>query len=149
MHLFSDRGTPASLRHMPAYSGHTYKFTREVLHLTGLPKCILWSAETSSIRQDGSFKYVKVHIKPRGGVKNFTSEEAVRIGGENPDYFIQDLSEAIDAGNYPVWNVYVQAMDPCEAENYRWNIFDMTKVWPHKDFPLRQIGKLTLNRNVR
>lgn len=61
---------------------------------------------------------------------------------------IQDLFKAIEKGDYPVWDVYVQVMDPKEAEGYKWNIFDMTKVWPHKDFPLREIGKLTLNRNV-
>ncbi|KAK9369427.1 putative catalase [Lipomyces kononenkoae] len=125
MHLFSDRGTPASLRHMNAYSGHTYKFTLE----------------------DGRFKYVKFHIKTQLGVKNFTRETAVEVAGENPDYLVEDLYRAIEEGNYPVWNVYVQVMDPHEAESYRWNIFDMTKVWPHKDFPLRQIGKLTMNRN--
>jgi catalase len=59
------------------------------------------------------------------------------------------MFKAIDKGNYPVWNVYVQTMDPKQAEEYRWNIFDMTKVWPHKDFPLQQIGRLTMNRNVR
>src|SRR5699024_7562163 len=67
MHLFSDRGTPASLRHMNAYSGHTYKFTTA----------------------DGGFKYIKVHIKTNQGVKNFTAEEAERIAGENPDFLIQ------------------------------------------------------------
>lgn len=126
MHLFSDRGTPASLRHMNAYSGHTYKFTTA----------------------DGGFKYIKVHVKTNQGVKNFTAEESERIAGENPDFLIQDMFEAIERGDYPTWTVYVQVMDPSEAENYRWNIFDMTKVWPHQDFPLREIGKLTLNRNV-
>lgn len=77
-----------------------------------------------------------------------TREEATKIGGENPDFLIQDLYEAIEQGNYPVWDVYVQVMDPAQAEKYRWNIFDMTKVWPHSDFPLRQIGRLTMNRNV-
>ncbi|KAL5362235.1 catalase-domain-containing protein [Aspergillus floccosus] len=125
LHLFSDRGTPASLRHINAYSGHTYKFTK----------------------QDGSFHYVKIHIKTNQGIRNLTREESVRIAGENPDFLIQDMYEAIETGNYPSWNVYVQVMDPAQAESYRWNIFDMTKVWPHKDFPLRQIGRLTLNRN--
>lgn len=78
-----------------------------------------------------------------------TKEESVRIAGENPDFLIQDMFEAIERGDYPTWNVYVQVMDPEQAENYRWNIFDMTKVWPHQDFPLRQIGKLTLNHNVK
>ncbi|KUL81825.1 hypothetical protein ZTR_09058 [Talaromyces verruculosus] len=127
MHLFSDRGTPASLRHMNAYSGHTYKFTKE----------------------DGSFKYIKIHIKTQLGVKNMTNGEALRLAGENPDFYMQDMYEAIERGDYPMWNVYVQVMDPKEAETYKWNIFDMTKVWPHRDFPLRQIGKLTLNRNPR
>ncbi|KAK9448232.1 catalase-domain-containing protein [Limtongia smithiae] len=125
LHLFSDRGTPKSIRHMNAYSGHTYKFTKE----------------------DGSFKYVKIHVKTQQGVENFTREEAIKIAGENPDHLIKDMFEAIENGNFPVWNVFVQVMDPIEAQNYRWNIFDMTKVWPHSDFPLRLIGKLTLNRN--
>ncbi|KAB8079413.1 catalase-like domain-containing protein [Aspergillus leporis] len=127
LHLFSDRGTPRSIRHMNAYSGHTYKFTKE----------------------DGSFKYVKIHIKTAQGIQNMTREESIKIAGENPDYLIQDMFEAIEKGDYPVWNVYVQVMDPSEAEKYRWNIFDMTKVWSHKDFPLRQIGRLTMNRNPR
>ena len=61
---------------------------------------------------------------------------------------IQDMFEAIERGDYPVWDVFVQLMSPEEAEKYPWNIFDMTKVWPHKDFPLQQIGRLTMNRNV-
>ncbi|GAQ47372.1 catalase [Aspergillus niger] len=127
LHLFSDRGTPASLRHINAYSGHTYKFTLK----------------------DGSFKYVKFHIKTTQGIKNLTKEESVRMAGENPDFLIQDLFEAIERKDYPTWNVYVQVMSPEQAENYRWNIFDMTKVWPHSDFPLRQIGTMKLNRNPR
>ncbi|KAJ5881956.1 uncharacterized protein N7529_000628 [Penicillium soppii] len=123
MHFFSDRGTPASLRHMNAYSGHTYKFTKE----------------------DGSFNYVKIQMKT--SVKNLTKEESVNIAGENPDFLLQDLFEAIEKGDYPTWTVYVQVMSPEQAENYRWNIFDMTKVWPHKDFPLRRIGSITLDRN--
>ncbi|KAJ5995787.1 Catalase mono-functional heme-containing [Penicillium waksmanii] len=123
--LFSDRGTPQSIRFLNSYSGHTYKFTQK----------------------DGSFKYIKIHIKTRQGVKNFSRQEATKIAGEDPDYMIRDMFEAIERKNYPVWDVFVQVMDPSEAENYRWNIFDMTKVWPHEDFPLRNIGKLTLNRN--
>lgn len=88
-------------------------------------------------------------MKTQQGVKNFTREEATRIAGEDPDYMIRDMFEAIERKDYPSWDVFVQVMDPSEAENYRWNIFDMTKVWPHEDFPLRKIGKLTPNRNVR
>ena len=72
----------------------------------------------------------------------------MKLAGEKPDYLVQDLFHAIEKGEYPMWNIYVQVMSPREAENYSWNIFDMTKVWPHSDFPLRQIGRLTLNRNV-
>ncbi|KAJ5716017.1 uncharacterized protein N7483_013198 [Penicillium malachiteum] len=127
MVLFSDRGTPKSIRHMNAYSGHTYKFTNS----------------------DGSFKYAKIHIKTQQGIQNFSREEATIIAGENPDYMIQDMFEAIERGDFPVWDVYVQLMSPEEAEKYKWNIFDMTKVWSHKDFPLQQIGRLTMNRNPR
>ncbi|KAF9783071.1 hypothetical protein IL306_010011 [Fusarium sp. DS 682] len=126
MHLFSDRGTPASLQTMNAYSGHTYKFTKE----------------------DGSFRYIKVHIKSQLGVKNLDAKTATKLAGENPDYLVQDLFEAIEQGNFPKYNVYVQVMTPEQAENYKWNIFDMTKVWPHSDVPLRQIGVLTFNENV-
>ncbi|KAJ5986651.1 Catalase mono-functional heme-containing [Penicillium sp. IBT 35674x] len=123
--LFSDRGTPQSVRFLNSYSGHTYKFTKE----------------------DGSFKYIKIHMKTCQGVKNFTQEEATKIAGEDPDYMIRDMFEAIEREEYPSWDVFVQVMDPSEAENYKWNIFDMTKVWSHTDFPLRKIGKMTLNRN--
>ncbi|RSL38712.1 hypothetical protein CEP53_014635 [Fusarium sp. AF-6] len=126
-HLFSDRGTPASLRTMNAYSGHTYKFNKD----------------------DGSFSYIKMHIKSQLGVKNFDRKTATRIAGENPDYLVHDLFEAIEKENYPKWDVFVQVMSPEQAENYKWNIFDMTKVWPHGDFPLRKIAQLTLNENPR
>jgi hypothetical protein len=87
-------------------------------------------------------------MKTRQGVKNFTQEQATKIAGEDPDYMIRDMFEAIERKEYPSWDVFVQVMEPSEAENYRWNIFDMTKVWSHKDFPLKKIGKMTLNRNV-
>ncbi|KAH9210004.1 catalase-like domain-containing protein [Leptodontidium sp. 2 PMI_412] len=125
MHLFSDRGTPASLRHTDAFSGHTYKFTKP----------------------DGSFVYVKIHLKSDQGIKNFTNEEAIKIAGEDPDHNVRDLFDAIERKDYPTWTAYLQVMKPEEAETYRWNIFDMTKVWPHKDYPLRPFGKLTLDRN--
>lgn len=77
-----------------------------------------------------------------------TRQESVKIAGEDPDCLIKDLFNAIEEGDYPAWNVYVQVMDPKDAETYKWNIFDVTKVWPHQDYPLRQIGRLILNRNV-
>ncbi|MAD87128.1 MAG: hypothetical protein CL912_29570 [Deltaproteobacteria bacterium] len=105
-------------------------------------------AECAEIVQDGSFVYVKIHLKTDQGVKNFTNEEATKIAGEDPDHNVRDLFDAIERKDYPTWTAYLQVMKPEEAENYRWNIFDMTKVWPHKDYPLRQFGKLTLDRNV-
>ncbi|KAN0096527.1 catalase [Hyaloscypha variabilis] len=124
MHLFSDRGTPSSLRGTNAFSGHTYKFTKE----------------------DGSFVYVKIILKTDQGIKTFSSEESTKMSGVNPNHNLQDLLEAISKRDFPSWTVYVQAMTAEQAEKYRWNIFDMTKVWPHADFPLRQFGKLTLDK---
>lgn len=125
MTLFSDRGTPYSFRHMNGYSGHTHKWTKP----------------------DGSFVYTQVHLKTDQGIKTFTNEEATKMSAENPDWNAQDLFESIQKGEYPSWTVYVQVLTPEEAEKFKWNIFDLTKVWPQKDVPLRPIGKLTLNKN--
>jgi len=126
MHLFSDRGTPYSYRHMNGYSGHTHKWTKP----------------------DGSFVYTQVHLKTDQGNKTFTNEEAGKLASENPDWHTQDLFESIQKGDYPSWTVYVQVLTPEQAEKFRWNIFDLTKVWPQKEVPLRPVGKLTLNKNV-
>lgn len=125
MHLFSDRGTPYSYRHMHGYSGHTYKFTKP----------------------DGTFHYVQIHLKTNQGVKTFNNSEATAMASENPDWATQDLFSAIERGENPSWNVFVQTMTPQQAEKFRFSIFDLTKVWPQKEFPLRPIGKLTLNKN--
>jgi catalase len=92
---------------------------------------------------------VKIHLKTNQGVKNFAEEEAISVAGTNPDHHVQDLFEAIGRKDYPSWTAYIQVMTQQQAETYRWNIFDMTKVWPYKDYPLRPFGKLTLDRNVR
>jgi len=126
MHLFSDRGTPYSYRHMNGYSGHTHKWTKP----------------------DGTFNYVQVHLKTDQGSKTFTNEEAGKMAAENPDWNTQDLFDAISKGDYPSWTVYVQVLSPEQAEKFRWNIFDLTKVWPQKEVPLRPVGKWTLNKNV-
>ncbi|EQL03560.1 catalase [Ophiocordyceps sinensis CO18] len=126
MHLFSDRGTPYSYRHMNGYSGHTHKWTKP----------------------DGSFVYTQVHLKTDQGNKTFTNEEAGKMASENPDWHTQDLFESIKKGEYPSWTVYVQVLTPEQAEKFRWNLFDLTKVWPQKEVPLRPIGKFTLNKNV-
>ncbi|PSS23489.1 hypothetical protein M430DRAFT_40651 [Amorphotheca resinae ATCC 22711] len=124
MMLFSNRGTPASIRNIHAFSGHTYKLTT-----------------------DDGFVYVKIHLKSDQGIKNLTQQEAERLAGQNSDYHTADLYNAIASGNYPTWTMYLQVMTPEQAENYRWNIFDITHIWPHSDFPLQPVGKLTLNRN--
>ncbi|OBT81567.1 hypothetical protein VE02_10078 [Pseudogymnoascus sp. 03VT05] len=126
MHLFSDRGTPYSYRHMNGYSGHTHKWHKA----------------------DGSFNYVQVHIKIDQGNKTFNNEEASKMASSNPDWQTQDLFEAIQKGDYPTWTVYVQVLSPEQADKFRWNIFDLTKVWPQADVPLRPFGKFTLNKNA-
>ncbi|KAK1671491.1 catalase [Colletotrichum godetiae] len=125
MHLFSDRGTPYSYRHMNGYSGHTHKWTKP----------------------DGSFVYVQIHLKTDQGNKTFTNEEAGKMASENPDWHTQDLFEAIQRGEHPSWTVYVQTLTPEQAEKFKWNVFDLTKIWPQSEVPLRQFGKLTLNQN--
>ena len=126
MTLFSDRGTPRSLRHMNGYSGHTFKFTKP----------------------DGSFKYIQIHMKTDQGIQNLTNDEAAKLSMQDPDASTRDLFNAIKKGDFPSWTVYIQVLDPKDAEAFRWNLFDLTKVWPHKDVPLRPVGKMTLNRNV-
>jgi len=123
MTLFSDRGTPRSFRHMHGYSGHTFKLTKT----------------------DGSFKYIQIHLRTDQGIENLTGEEAARVAVEDPDSNTRDLFEAIKKGDNPSWTVYFQVLDPKDVESFRWNIFDLTKVWPQKDVPLRPVGKITLN----
>ena len=125
MHLFSDRGTPYSYRHMNGYSGHTYKF----------------------VKADGSFNYIQIHCKTDQGSKTFTNAEAGEKAAENPDWHTQDLFDSIEKGECPSWTCYVQVLSPEQAEKFRWNIFDLTKVWPQKEVPLRPFGKFTLNKN--
>jgi catalase len=125
MHLFSDRGTPYSYRHMNGYSGHTYKW----------------------IKPDGTFNYVQIHCKTDQGNKTFTNDEATKLSAENPDWHTQDLFEAIQRGENPSWTCYVQVLSPEQAEKFRWNVFDLTKVWPHSEVPLRRFGRFTLNKN--
>ncbi|ORY17073.1 catalase-like domain-containing protein [Clohesyomyces aquaticus] len=126
MHLFGSRGIPASLRNINAYGVHTFKY--------GKP-------------EEGTFKYVKIHFKPDDGINWLSTEDAARLAGQEPDYHVKDLFNAIERGDYPKWTLYLQVMDPKEAETYRWNIFDATQIWPHRDYPLVPVGKLTLNKN--
>lgn len=127
MYLFSDRGTPASLRHLNAYSDHTYKFTK----------------------QDESFKYVRFHFNSDQGVKSITAAEVEKLLSSSPYHHKLDHFDAIERGEFPSWTASVQVLDPKDAESFRWNIFDMTKTWPHSNVPPRPFGRMTLNRNVR
>jgi catalase len=119
--LFSDRGTPASICNINAFSGHTYKFVKDVSRLKNFIKI-------TDEMKDGSFTYVKIQFKTNQGIKNNTNQEAVKLAGENPDHHKADLYNSIAKGDFPSWKMCVQMMSPAEAEGYRWNIFDMTKV---------------------
>ncbi|MDB5775559.1 MAG: katA [Herbaspirillum sp.] len=123
--LFSDRGTPDGYRFMHGFGSHTYSF---------------WNAQ-------GKRVWVKFHFKSRQGVKNLAPAEAERLAGANPDYAQQDLFNAIERGDFPKWRVCVQVMSEDQAGKTAYNPFDLTKVWPHGDFPLIEIGELELNRN--
>jgi len=125
--LFSDRGTPRTFRHMDGFSSHTFSW----------------------VNAGGERVWVKYHFKTRQGIQNFTGEEAVRMAGEDPDHATRDLFQAIERGDYPAWRVYVQIMPEAEAKSYHINPFDLTKVWPHGDYPLIELGELVLNRNVQ
>ncbi|EGV60563.1 catalase A [Yamadazyma tenuis] len=127
MFLFSDRGTPASYREMNGYSGHTYK----------------WS------NKKGEWFYVQVHFISDQGIKTLSNEEAGALAGSNPDYAQEDLFKNIAAGNGPSWTCYVQTMTQEQAKQAPFSVFDLTKVWPHKDYPMRRFGKFTLNENPK
>ena len=112
--LFSDRGTPKSHRYMNGYSSHAFSW----------------------VNKNGERFWVKYHFKTKKGIQTNTREEAIRIGGQDPDYATRDLFEAIERGDYPRWRVCVQIMPEVEAETYHINPFDLTKVWPQGDYPL-------------
>lgn len=123
--LMSDRGIPASYRHMNGYGSHTFS---------------LWN-------EKGERFWVKFHFKTLQGIKNLSNEQADRLKGIDPDHAQRDLYASIEDGDFPKWSVNVQIMPEAEAEQYHLNPFDLTKVWPHKDYPLIEIGVLELNRN--
>ncbi|KAG0311662.1 hypothetical protein BGZ97_011712 [Linnemannia gamsii] len=99
------------------------------------------------VNEAGESHFVKWHFKCDQGIKNFKAAEAAKLASENPDYATADLFNAIAKGDFPSWSVHVQVMTPKEAATYRWNPFDVTKVWPQKDYPLIPVGKMVLNRN--
>ncbi|MFK0285732.1 catalase [Streptomyces sp. NPDC090499] len=125
--LFGDRGIPASYRHMNGYGSHTYQWNNAA----------------------GEVFWVKYHFKTDQGIRNLTQAEADVLAGADPDSHQRDLREAVERGDFPTWTVQVQIMPAADAAAYRFNPFDLTKVWPHADYPPVEIGRLELNRNPR
>ncbi len=123
--LMGDRGIPRSWRHMNGYSSHTY----------------MW------VNADGEKFWVKYHFKTDQGIEFMTQDEADRMAGVDGDYHRRDLFNAIANREYPSWTLCMQIMPFAEAKTYRFNPFDLTKVWPHGDYPLIEVGKLRLDRN--
>lgn len=123
--LMGDRGIPKTWRHMNGYSSHTY----------------MW------VNAQGEKFWVKYHFKTDQGIDFLTQDEADHMAGADADYHTRDLFEAISKGDCPSWTLYMQIMPFDDAETYRYNPFDLTKVWPHGDYPLIKVGRLTLNRN--
>jgi len=123
--LFSDRGIPATYRNMNGYASHTFS---------------LWN-------EKGERFWVKWHLKTQQGIKCLTDADAAEIAGKDLDYHRRDLFNSIEKGDHPKWLVQVQIMPEKDAETYSIHPFDLTKVWPHKDYPVMDIGMLELNRN--
>ena len=123
MTLFSDRGTPDGYRFMNGYGSHTF----------------------SMYNKKNERVWVKFHFKTQQGNKTLTRQQAEEIKGKDPDYSQRDLVNAIAGKDYPKWTLKIQVMTDAQAEKFKWNPFDVTKVWPHKEFPLIEAGVMELN----
>ncbi len=123
--VMSDRGIPASYRHMHGFGSHTYSFWNE----------------------QGERHWVKFHFRTQQGIKNLTDAEAEALVGKDRESHQRDLYEAIERGDFPKWTMYVQVMPETDAEKVPYHPFDLTKVWPHADYPLIEVGEFELNRN--
>ncbi|AER68285.1 catalase [Corynebacterium pseudotuberculosis] len=126
-YLMGDRGTPKTSRHQDGFGSHTFQW----------------------INEEGKPVWVKYHFKSRQGWDTFTDAEAQEMAGKNADHHREDLYNAIAHGDFPIWDVKVQIMPFEDAENYRWNPFDLTKTWSQKDYPLVDVGYFVLNRNPK
>jgi len=122
--LFGDRGIPASYRHMDGFGSHTF----------------------SLVNARGERHWVKFHFKTDQGIRCLTSEEAALAGGREPAFLHKDLYDAIGRGERPSWTLHLQIMPEADAPRYRFDPFDLTKVWPYRDYPLVPVGKLVLDR---
>ncbi len=123
--LMGDRGIPKTWRNMNGYSSHTY----------------MW------VNANDERFFVKYHFKTDQGIDFLSQDEADNLAGVDADYHRRDLFESIKQEEYPSWTLKVQIMPFEEAFSYRLNPFDLTKIWPHSDYPLKEVGRLTLNRN--
>lgn len=123
--LMSDRGTPFGYRHMHGYGSHTY----------------------SMINAQNERVYIKYHFRTQQGIKNLTAAEADEMRAKDMDYAQRDLHTAIEKGDFPKWKLYIQVMTESETKTFRWNPFDLTKVWSQKEFPLIEVGIMELNQN--
>lgn len=124
-YLMGNRGLPRSWRYMNGYGSHTYMWVNEA----------------------GERFWVKYHFHTNQGVENLTADEAERLAGADGEYHRRDLFDAIGRGEHPTWELSVQVMPYEDAKDYRYNPFDLTKVWPHSDYPLIKVGTMTLNEN--
>jgi catalase len=123
--VMSERGIPASYRHMHGFGSHTFSF----------------------INAAGERHWVKFHFTTQQGIVNLSDEEAAALIAKDRESSQRDLFEAIERGEYPRWTLKVQLMTEQQAAQASFNPFDLTKVWPHKDYPLHEVGVLELNRN--
>lgn len=123
--VMSDRGIPASYRHMNGFGSHTFSFIN-----------------ANNVRY-----WVKFHLKSQQGIRNLTNDEAEIIIGKDRESHQRDLYESLERGDFPKWTMYVQIMPEADAAKVSYNPFDLTKVWPHKDYPLKEVGVMELNRN--
>lgn len=125
--LMSDRGTPFSYRHLDGFGSHTF----------------------SMINANNERVWVKFHFKTAQGIKNFNGTDANAMRGIDPDHAQRDMVEAIDRKDFPQWHMKIQVMTEEQAKTFPFNPFDLTKVWPHGDFPLIDVGVIELNENPK
>lgn len=123
--VMSDRGIPATYRHMHGFGSHTF----------------------SMINANNERTWVKFHLKTQQGIENLSDSEAAAIVAKDRESHQRDLLESIEKGDFPRWTMYIQVMSEEQAKNHYENPFDLTKIWPHGDFPLIEVGYLELNRN--
>ncbi|WP_339717566.1 catalase, partial [uncultured Sneathiella sp.] len=124
--LMSDRGLPVAPMYMNGYGSHTYSFWNE----------------------DGERFWIKFHFKTNQGHRHYTNEEATKVVGESRESYQEELFGTIDRGEFPQWTLFIQVMPEADAEKTPYNPFDLTKVWPHGDYPPIEVGVMELNRNA-